>query len=195
MGRAKPFVHSGRLESIRLRNYNHKRATHTSIHLSLGTQKKWSCGKWRRVTGSTRRVSCGAKLFPKHSKGDIVNAEYCSALGLSLSPTIRNGTQRTEDIISILPQVKSGRASLASSYISEKVFFDLFVYVIFDCCDIRRIGNDDDDGGRLILISLYVALFVWAIRFLLSYEIRVETIETVENLAYNTTENSVFSVR
>jgi len=40
MGRAKPFVHSGRLESIKVRNYVHKCATHTSIHLSLGTVHK-----------------------------------------------------------------------------------------------------------------------------------------------------------
>jgi hypothetical protein len=55
---------------------------------------------------------------------------------------------------------------ISSSYISVKVFFDLLVYMTFDCNDVRPIGSydddddDEDDDNRLVLMSLYVTLFV-----------------------------------
>jgi hypothetical protein len=56
--------------------------------------------------------------------------------------------------------VKSGKVPLAPSYISEKAFFNLFLFTWpFDCSDIRRIGDDDEDDDYDDN-RLYVTLFV-----------------------------------
>ena len=87
------------------------------------------------------------------------------------------GREHNGHTISLRPQVKSGKTPLTFSYISEKVFFDLFLFTCpFDCSDIRHIDNDDDDDYRL-----YVTLFVGVNRILLPSDIRAETEETVEN--------------
>ena len=73
--------------------------------------------------------------------------------------------------------MKSGKTPLTFSFISEKVFFDLFLFTCpFDCSDIRHIDDDDDDDTRL-----YVTLFAGVSHILLPCDIRAETEGTVQN--------------